>query len=181
MKALRDFDIHIFKLSNGLHQYQFEIGDAFFKLFKNELVQQGKLTVDISLEKSDRMIQLQPIIQGIITLICDRSLEEFEEEIHSDRTMLYKFGEEEQELSEDVMVIHKDTQTINVASILLEFILLEVPMKKIHPKYREEFDDDDESELLVVYTSEADETEEEEPDNEEQIDPRWEKLKNLKK
>lgn len=181
MKALRDFDIHIFKLSNGLHQYQFEIGDAFFKLFKNELVQQGKLTVDISLEKSDRMIQLQPNIQGLITLTCDRTLEEFEEEIYSDRTMLYKFGEEEQELSEDVMVIHKDTQTINVASILLEFILLEVPMKKIHPKYRDEFDDDDESELLVVYTSEVDETEEEEPNNEEQIDPRWEKLKNLKK
>jgi len=181
MKALRDFDIHIFKLSNGLHEYQFEIKDSFFELFENEIVQQGNLTVDISLEKTDRLIQLQADIQGKITLTCDRSLEEFEEEIHTEKSMLYKFGEEEQELSDDVMVIHKDTQLINFASILFEFILLEVPMKKIHPKYRDDYDEDDESEVFAVYISEVEETEEEESDNEETIDPRWEKLKNLKK
>ena len=178
MKALRDFDINVFKLSNGLHQYQFEIRDSFFELFENEIVNQGELTVDISLDKTDRMIQLQTQINGHITLTCDRSLEEFDEDIHTDRTMLYKFGEEEKELSDDVMVIHKDTQTINIASILFEFILLEVPMKKIHPKYRDDFDEE-EGELLAVYSSEEEEPEEE--TTEEEIDPRWEKLKNLKK
>jgi uncharacterized protein len=181
MKALRDFDIHIFKLSNELHQYQFEIGDSFFALFENEIVEHGKLVADISLDKTDRMIQLHADIHGHLTLTCDRSLEEFEEDIQASKTMLYKFGEEEQELSDDVMVIHKDTQTINIASILFEFILLEVPMKKIHPKFRDEYDEED-GELLVVYTSESDESDEEDESNkEEQIDPRWEKLKNLNK
>lgn len=181
MKALRDFDIHIFKLSNGQHDYQFEIKGSFFELFTNEILQKGNLTATISLDKTDRMIQVHAAIDGLITLTCDRSLETFEEPVHTEKTMLYKFGEEEQELADDVMVIHKDSQTINIASILFEFILLEVPMKKIHPNYRDDFDEDDDSELLVVYTSEAEESEEDETTNEEAIDPRWEKLKNLKK
>lgn len=181
MKALRDFDIHIFKLSNGQHDYQFEIKESFFELFTNEIAHQGNLVANISLDKTDRMIQLHATIEGGVTLTCDRSLEEFEEEIYTEKTMLYKFGEEEQELADDVMVIHKDTQIINIASILFEFILLEIPMKKIHPKHREDFDEDDESELLVVYTSEPEESVEEETTSEDTIDPRWEKLKNLKK
>lgn len=179
MKAERNFDIHIFKLSNGTHDYQFEIQDSFFELFDNEIVNQGKLDINVSLEKSDRMIQMDINIDGEVTLTCDRSLEEFQQPIHTERQMLYKYGEEEKELSEDVMVIVKDTQTINIASLLFEFITLEIPMKKLHPKFQEEEDEDDESELMVVYTS--DEEEEDEEQTEEPIDPRWEKLKNLKK
>lgn len=179
MKALRDFDIHIFKLSNGEHEYQFEIKDSFFELFPNEIVQKGHLTIDILLEKTDRMIQVDATIQGKITLTCDRSLETYEEEVHTEKILLYKFGEEDQELADDVMIIHQDTQVINLASVLFEFILLEVPMKKIHPKYRDEYEDD-ESELLAVYTSDEEDDSENETD-EETIDPRWEKLKNLKK
>lgn len=180
MKAERDFDIHVFKLSNGVHEYQFKIEDSFFELFENEITNQGKLDVDISLEKSERMIQMGIEINGTARLICDRSLDPFDEEIHSDRSMIYKFGEEEQELSEDVIVIHPDTQIINIASILFEFILLEIPMKKLHPRFRDEFDEDDESEVVAVYFSDEEESEEEQTE-EEPIDPRWEKLKNLKK
>ena len=179
MKAERNFDIHVFKLSNGEHQYQFEIEDAFFELFENEIVSQGKLVADISLDKTDRMIQMDIEIEGTVKLTCDRSLELFDEEIHSEKSMIYKFGDEEQELSDDVMVILKDTQVINIASILFEFILLEIPMKKLHPKFRDEFEDD-ESEVIPIYYSDEDESVEEQTE-EETIDPRWEKLKNLKK
>lgn len=180
MKAERDFDIHVFKLSNGVHEYQFKIEDSFFELFENEIASKGNLVVDILLDKTERMIQMEIKINGTVKLICDRSLDPFDEEIHSERNMIYKFGEEEQELSEDVMVIHPDTQIINIASILFEFILLEIPMKKLHPRFRDELDDDDESEVVAIYFSDEEESEEEQTE-EEPIDPRWEKLKNLKK
>ena len=176
MKAERDFDIHIFKLSNGVHEYHFKIENPFFELFENEITNQGNLEAVILLEKSERMIQMEIEINGTAELICDRSLDPFDEEIHTERKMIYKFGEEEQELSEDVMVIHPNTQIINLANILFEFILLEIPMKKLHPRFRDKLDEHDESEVLAVYFSDEQEQTEEEP-----IDPRWEKLKNLKK
>lgn len=122
------------------------------------------------------MIQVDFSIQGSIELECDRSLEEFDFPINVERSMIYKYGDEEKELSEDVYVIEKNTQTLNVADIIFEFIGLEVPMKKLHPKFQD--DEDDDSEGSMIYFSEPEEDQNEQ--NEENIDPRWAALKNLK-
>ena len=122
------------------------------------------------------MIQMTFCAEGVVELTCDRSLDLFDYPLELKRDMIYKYGEDEKELSEDVYVIFKETQTINVASILLEFIGLEVPMKKLHPRF--EVDDDSDEELEMIYSSEKDT---EEGQDEEQIDPRWAALKDLNK
>ncbi|OEK01775.1 hypothetical protein BFP97_09725 [Roseivirga sp. 4D4] len=175
MKARRAFDIHIFKLANGNHDYQFEISDSFFELFENEMFSKGKLNADVSLQKSDSMIQMDFKVEGSIELTCDRSLDLFDQPISFESKMIFKYGEEEKELSEDVMVILKDTQTINIADLLFEFIGLQIPMKKLHPRFQE--DDDQNEEGAMVYTSEQDDTSDEQ--QEEDVDPRWAALKGL--
>lgn len=177
MRARKKYDIHIYKLSNGVHEYQFEIGKEFFEMFDGDLVENGQLNAVVSLNKSDSMIQVDFNIKGSLELECDRSLEKFDFPIHIDQNMIYKYGEEDKELSEDVFVIEKNTQTLNVAGIMYEFIGLEIPMKKLHPKFQKEEDEDDESEGSMIYTSEAEEDIEQ---KEEDIDPRWAALKNLK-
>ena len=176
MKALRTYDIHIYKLSNGEHEYEFDLSDSFFELFDSELVRKGKLKAFVTLQKSDSMIQINFTIKGEIELTCDRSLDLFDYPLEAKRGMIYKYGDEEKELSEDVYVILKDTQTLNIASILFEFIGLEIPMKKLHPRF--EVDEDSDEEVEMIYSSIENNTEEQ---AEEPIDPRWAALKNLNK
>jgi len=178
MKARKKYDIHIYKLSNGSHEYEFEIGGEFFEMFDGDLVSKGQLNAVVTLNKTDSMIQVDFNIQGSIELECDRSLEEFDFPINVERSMIYKYGDEGKELSEDVYVIEKNTQTLNVADIIFEFIGLEIPMKKLHPKFQDEENEDDDSEGRMIYTSESDEDSTEQ--EEENVDPRWEALKNLK-
>ena len=141
----------------------------------------GELTADVSLQKSESMIQMTFNVEGTIELTCDRSLDLFDQPISFENTMIYKFGEEEKELSEDVMIIlnDNDTQTINIADLLFEFIGLQVPMKKLHPRFQEEDDDDDQEEGVMVYSSTVDDSKTEEQ-QEEDVDPRWAALKKLK-
>ena len=141
----------------------------------------GKLTADVSLQKSESMIQMTFNVEGTIELTCDRSLDLFDQPISFENTMIYKFGEEEKELSEDVMIILNNTQTINIADLLFEFIGLQVPMKKLHPRFQEEEeeDDDDQEEGVMVYSSTVDDSKTEEQ-QEEDVDPRWAALKKLK-
>lgn len=179
MKALREFDVHIFKLSNGEHSYQFEISDSFFELFENDTFSKGKLIANVSLQKSDSMIQMNFHIEGTIELTCDRSLELFDQPVSFDSRMIFKYGDEEKELSEDVMVINKDCQTINLADLLNEFIGLEIPMKKLHPKFQEEEEENDD-EFIMVYSSEQDDVASDEQQEEQDVDPRWAALKKLK-
>ena len=115
-------------------------------------------------------------------LVCDRSLETFEHPLDFTEKMIYKFGSEVKEIDESVMMITRDTPSINVAQLIYEFILLALPLKKIHPDYRNELDEEDnELEGGFVYLDEAftgDSTEEKESTT--PVDPRWEKLGKLK-
>ena len=169
MKQLRAFKIDIFGLSNNPHAFDFSFDDAFFEEFEDSLVSKGKGSCHVDLMKSDSMITLDLSIEGSIELECDRSLELFDHPISAKREVIFKYGDEEKELSEDVFVILKDQQEINIGEFLYEFIMLEVPMKKLHPKFQ---NDDNESDELIY----SDESEV----KEEGIDPRWAALKNLK-
>lgn len=178
MKVLRKYEIQIYKLSNGSHDFEFNLDKEFFDLFENEIVNMGNLHAKVSLEKSETMIQTVFNITGTVELECDRSLDLFGFDIDLERTFIYKLGDETNELSDEAMVIPRDTQKLNVASIMFEFIGLEIPMKKLHPRYPEE-DEENEDEVLLIYSSEDnDQTEDQE--NEETIDPRWASLKKLK-
>jgi uncharacterized metal-binding protein YceD (DUF177 family) len=98
--------------------------------------------------------------------------------------MIYKFGSEVKEIDESVMMITRDTPSINVAQLIYEFILLALPLKKIHPDYKNELDEEDnELEGGFVYLDDAsteDSAEETKEESTTAVDPRWEKLKKLK-
>jgi uncharacterized metal-binding protein YceD (DUF177 family) len=120
------------------------------------------------------------VINGTVELICDRSLEPYDFEIESHENLVFKFGDEFEEVSEDVIIIPRDLQKLNLAQYLYEFIGLSVPMKKVHPKYQEEEEEeDDEAETKLIYRSEDDKKATKEG-NEGEVDPRWNALKDLK-
>ena len=171
----REFDINIYNLDNKSYDYNYKIDDSFFELFEDVLISKGDLEVWVELVKTDTFIDLDFQIDGSIELECDRSLDKFRYPLHLREHLIYKFGEENAELSEEVYVIPSDTQQINLADPLFEFIRVAVPMKKLHPRYEQGFDEEEEQDE-IIYTSEENEVEEKK-----EIDPRWQALKDLKK
>jgi len=169
MRAFRDYKIEIFGLKNDTHEFDFSFDEALFAEFENTQLSKGKGTCNVVMNKSDSMITLHFNVVGSIELECDRSLELFDHPIAIEKELIYKYGDEEKELSEDVFVILKGTQEINIASFLFEIIHLEIPMKKIHPKFQDENENDE-----MIFSSTKEE------DKNESVDPRWEALKKLK-
>ncbi|MCF6353248.1 MAG: DUF177 domain-containing protein [Cyclobacteriaceae bacterium] len=170
MVRRQDYNIDIFKLSNSSHQYEFDFDDSFFSLFEGSLVSKGSGKIDLDLLKSDSFIELKFEITGKVELICDRSLAPFWFDIAIKNKLLLKFGDDWEELSDEILMMPGNEQTINVAQYIYEFIGVAIPMKKLHPKFNNEDDEDE-----FVYSSE-------ESSENEQIatDPRWKKLKGLK-
>lgn len=179
MKFLRNFDIDIIRLKEGEHSFPFEINSDFFAHFPvNDLFSEGNLRASVILKKQGGVIEAWFEIEGKVKLTCDRSLEEFLQDLKIRERILYKYGPEEGELNEDVYLITNETAQINVAQFIYEFILLAIPAKKLHPRFLDEEDDYEDEEGTLVYSSMTEEPEEEiEPE----INPLWEKLKKLKK
>ena len=171
--GLRFFNIDIFNLSNKPHEFDFKFDDKFFEEFEDSFVEKGSGKVHVVLNKSDTMINLVVEIEGKVELVCDRSLENFDYPVQSKNELILKFGDEWEELSEQIVVIPRDSERINVAQFIYEFIGLALPMKRLHPKFEDE-DQSDEPEM--VYSS----SEEEKENEGGSVDPRWSELKKLK-
>ena len=177
MTNLEDFSIDIYKLHNKVYQYQYSVDDSFFALFTRSTIDQGKLNVAVTLDKQETLVTVRFVIDGRVTLACDRSLEEFDYPLHAEESLLYQYGEEEEELTDEITIITSRTQQINVAQPIYEFIALAVPMKRLHPRYAN--DDDPLTEGEIVFSSQQDDPVD--VSTETTVDPRWEALKKLKK
>lgn len=168
MRELEKFKIDIFKLGNGIHTYEFEISKSFFEESPEGSIEEGKGIVKVELEKNDSFLNVDFNFDVKVELECDRSLEMFEFKIKKQENLIFKFGEEDIELDDNIVMIHRDTQRLDLAQYIYELMLVAIPMKKLHPKYGEDFGENE-----LVYSSS-----EENPQTE--SDPRWEQLKKLK-
>lgn len=177
MNELRKYDIHIFGLENKRYQYDFESGDAFFEALEQQLIAKGQFMTHLTLDKSETMIRLDFHIRGTIEQTCDRSLDLYDEPVDVRQMLLLKFSDHNEELTDEIELIERNTPTINVARYIFDFISLALPMKKLHPRFRaEEQDDDDDTDGKMIYRSDP------EPDDDAEqpkVDPRWDALRRL--
>jgi len=173
--ALGAYSINIVGLSNKEHHFQYEIGVEFFRKYGLDLFPEGTFQVDLLLDKHETFLEAEFKIKGTAKLICDRSLEPFDYPIENTHKIVFKYGDTDEEITDEIMIIHRDTATLELGQYMYEFIVLAIPLKKLHPKFQDEVDDDA-SEGKIVYSSE----EGTENKNGEEIDPRWNILKKLK-
>jgi uncharacterized protein len=172
---LREFAVNIIGLSKKAHLFEYRLQKGFFEKYNLESVSDGNLDVEVVLDKKETFIEANFKISGQVGLVCDRTLEPFDFAITENRKVVFKYGEAAQEISDEIVIITRDQDSIDLGQYLYEFIALAIPMKKLHPRFANEADGNQ----LIVYTTSQNETEKEKDENN-SIDPRWEKLKKLK-
>lgn len=169
MDALDQFTIPVSGLHNGLHAYDFSIGKEFFDCFEESPIADGLVEVHFTFDKSPDLYELNFEITGTVKVTCDRCLEEFDLPIDDEQMLLVKFDEKPWEDAE-VVYITPDTQQLNVAKYIYEFINLAVPIAKTH----DDADGQCDPEMLKYL-----EPGEEDASNDDAPDPIWNALKGL--
>ena len=169
------YSVNIIGLSQKAHEFDFKVGDEFFRQYGTEILQGGDFEAKVVLDKHETFIDGDFSIVGTAKLVCDRCLEPFDQPVKVHRKVMFKYGEEPAELSDEIVVITRDQAQLELGQFIYEFINLEIPMKKLHPKFRDEEEtEDNNAEGRIVYKSESDHNDDDD------TDPRWEKLKKLK-
>src|SRR5699024_479916 len=121
-----------------------------------------------------RFIEVNYQIRGGVELTCDRSLKSFEHAIDTAYSVIFK-ADVQKETEDEKGAIRKfnlSNNTLSIEKEVRDSVLLRVPIKKIHPDYRDEEGNIKEFEEKSFGKP---------PEDEEQtIDPRWRKLKKIK-
>lgn len=131
--------------------------------------------IELDFYRARHFIRTNYKVEAGVELVCDRSLEPFVHPVTTEYDVVFKTDVEEETEDEEGAMRKFDfhSNTFSIEEEVRDSIMLEIPMQKIHPKYLNEEGEYDEFETKSFGKG---------PDEEEQdkVDPRWEKLKNLK-
>ena len=122
------------------------------------------------------MFELNFQFTGWVQVACDLTNELFHQPIEAEIDLIVNFGNEYNDENEELLVIPHSEFKINVAQYIYEAIVLNVPLKRIHPGVEDGTLESDVLEKLKELEIKDLDEEIEEQDIKE-IDPRWNKLK----
>ena len=145
------------------------------------------------MKKSAQAFELNFQSHGVVVVLCDRCLDEMDQEVTSTDKIFVKFGAEYADEGDNLIIVPEEDGDINVAWIMYEFIALAIPMKHVHApgkcnkamsgklnKYlRTSADDEEDLEPVDDDADATDENDVVEEVEEKPIDPRWNELKKL--
>lgn len=166
MKVLKEFVIPFVGLKEGVHDYEFEIGKSFFESFEYSEIEQGSVHAEVSMEKKERMLIFNFRLSGEVQLPCDRCLSPLEMPIEGADRLIVKFGSEYEEESEEILIIPETDSMIDISSFIYEYIMLKLPIQRVHPESENRCD-----QTVVEMLDQQVQVE---------TDPRWDALKDLK-
>ena len=172
MEVLKEFTIPFVGLKDGKHDFSFTIDSTFFKHFEYIDFDQASIEAKLVLDKKPTFLKLSFNVKGIIILPCDISTELFDFHLDAQYTLLVKFGQVSETISDEIIILSEGTYQINVAQYLYEMIILAVPQKRVHPGI-----EDGTLKSEIVDKLRALEPREESLNGKK--DPRWNKLKDL--
>lgn len=130
--------------------------------------------VSVSFYRTDHFVKVSFEIDSSVELTCDRCLETFPEKIDGSFDILFEPGavEETETVKSAVRQIPSEELVLNIEEEVRDTIILNIPAKKIHPKYYD--GDGNPEDFGIARFGDI------EPEEEQKIDPRWEELKKLK-
>jgi uncharacterized protein len=174
LKSLRTYAIPFTGLKLGKHEFDYVIGDAFFDEFDYSLVKRANLQCKVELDKQETMLILNFHITGDLNLTCERCLSDYPQQVEIAEQQIAKFSDEVIDEDEEVITLTKNDHEINIAGLIYEYINVAAPfIATCGNEGKTPYCDKDMLDRLNQLSAS-----DEQP--EQQIDPRWDALKNIK-
>lgn len=176
MKKLNEYLISFVGLKLGKHQFEYQINKAFFDHFEYDDFESADIKVDLVLEKKSLMLELHFKHKGSVHVPCDVTGEMFDLPVEGNLRVVVQFGDEFNNENEELLILPHGEHQLDVSQYIYEMIALSVPLRRVHPGV----EDGTLQSVALDKLNELKVTEvEEEVEVEKEIDPRWDKLKQL--
>ena len=180
MKIENEFLIPFSGLKTGKHTFEFLIDNRFFENYDYSDFNSINATAVVLVNKKSTLLELNIEFKGIANVPCDVTGQDFDMPIEGSLDLIVKFGDSFNNDHDEIVIIPFTEHQIDISHYLYELIVLAIPQKRVHPGIENGTLESEALEYLGYYEeTEEEETEQEIEQENNEIDPRWEKLKKL--
>lgn len=174
MKANKEFLIPFVGLKLGKHHFEFKINKTFLDIFDYQEFEDCDVAIEVVLEKKSTMLEVAFKHNGTVYVPCDLTNEMFHLPIKGQSRLVVKFGEEYNNDNDELLILPHGEYQIDVSQYIFENVVLSVPQKRIHPGVKDGTLQTEALEQLSKLSIKKINK-----NKQEDIDPRWDKLKQL--
>lgn len=132
MKPLKEYKIPFLGLKPGIHEFEFQLTDAFFEEFVSSEFEHSEIDVLLTLEKQTNMMVLHFNLDGEVLSACDRCGDPLKIPVHSQENLVVKLGDYTSTTDEDVVVLGPQEFELDVSQFLYEYAQLAMPFRHVH-------------------------------------------------
>lgn len=195
MGKFSEFKLPLKSLSEGTHEFHYDLTKEFFKNMESTDIRDAAVSVDLSVMYRNGVYDLTFACDGTVAVPCDRCLDDLELPIETAYHVVVKYGDSYKEDSDEFIEIPESDNYLNVAYMIYDTVSLAIPIKHVHPlgkcnramssllkKHRSHAAGDQDTELedeLIEEMESGQIAEDNGQDNQVKTDPRWDALKNL--
>lgn len=176
MSKTKEYTIPFVGLKLGKHKFEYQISNEFFEIFDYNEFQNSDIKVNVVLDKKSNLLELSFKHEGTVNVPCDLTSEDFDLPIKGKLKLIVRFGETFNNDNEELLILPFGEFEIDIAQYIYEMIILSVPLKRIHPGIKDGSLNTEALKKLKELTIKEQKKEKKEEEN---IDPRWDKLKQL--
>jgi len=179
MSKTKEYLIPFAGLKLGKHKFEYQINNSFFEIFDYNEFQNSDIKVNIVLEKKGTMLEISFKHAGTINVPCDLTSEDFDLPIKGKMKLIVRFGDVYNNENEELLILPFGEFEIDIAQYIYEMIVLSIPLRRVHPGVKDGSLKTEALTKLNELTIKEQKKEHKKEDKQENIDPRWDKLKQL--
>ena len=173
MSISNKFILKFAGLKDGKHKFEYEADNSFFKTYNYREFNDANINFNIDFIKKSTVLELQIIGDGVVNINCTLSNEPFDYNLKTRFKLIVKFGEYYDDSNDELLILPHGSHSINLDQFLYEMVVLSMPIRNVHPGV-----EDGSIKSDVINRLKDFDINNEKSSN---FDPRWDKLKKLKK
>ena len=130
MNSLSPYLIKFSGLKEGIHLFNYELGNKFFRNFDYYDFLDAKLFAKLEVEKQSTLLNLKFSFSGEIEVQGDVSMESFNLDLETEHAVVVKFKDDIISTDDKVIFMPAGSHSIDVSHLIYESIILAVPQKR---------------------------------------------------
>ena len=179
MSKTKEYVIPFVGLKLGKHKFEYQISNAFFEIFDYNEFQNSDIKVNVILDKKSNLLEIDLKHKGTVNVPCDLTGEDFDLPIKGKLKLIVRFGETFNNDNEELLILPFGEFEIDIAQYIYEMIVLSIPLRRVHPGIKDGSLKTEALKKLKELAIEEQKKENKEEKEQDNTDPRWDKLKQL--
>jgi len=127
------YKVPLKSMVKGTHEFEFHPDKAFFANMENADIRDADLSARLTVVYNGEYYDLTFRITGEVVLLCDRCLDDLRQPVDTSYHVTVRYGEDYNDEADDVLEIPDSENTLNVAYMVYDTVVLAIPIKHVHP------------------------------------------------